>query len=395
MVKINHKVIELEENNIFLNVTKYINEYKLNNPNKEILSLGIGDVTLPVVSPVITAMHKAVEDLANKKTFKGYNSVSGYDFLKEKILENEYKDFNFTKEEIYISNGTKTDCTSILELFDINSKICVTNIMYPIYRDGAYCLNRKIYFLNVEESNNFIPKIPDEKYDIIYICSPNNPTGICYSYEDLKNWIDYAIKNNSIILYDNVYAPFITSKNVPKSIYEIDGAKKVAIEFKSFSKSASFTGIRCSYYIIPNNIHKDINHIWLKRTINRFNGRDYIAQKGAEATYLKESISLIKKNINYYKKNTKILKDFFEKKGFKTYGGIDSPYIWIKIKEKNTKSWQLFDIYLKKLNIIIIPGIIFGIQGDDYFRISGFATKETISKAINRLEDYYEKEQIL
>ena len=387
-MRFNHQIVDLEENNVFLNVIKRINDYEKKYPNKKLLSLGVGDVTLPVVEPVISAMHKAVDDLSKVETFKGYNSCFGYDSLKEKILKNEYNKFNFSNDEIYISNGTKTDCTSILELFSIDSKICITNTMYPIYKDGAYCLNRNVIILDANEKNHFIPEIPKEKYDIIYICSPSNPTGICYNYDELKKWVDYAIKNKSIILYDNVYMPFISSKDIPKSIYEIKGAKKVAIEFRSFSKTASFSGVRCSYYIIPNDIDKNINKLWRKRTINRFNGADYIAQKGAEAVYLKEAQSLIKKSINYYKKNTSKLKNSFKKMGFEVYGGVDSPYLWIKIKE-NIKSWDLFNLYLEKLNIIIIPGIIFGDNGDNYFRVSGFAQNNVVEMAIKKLEGYY------
>ena len=392
MAKLNEKIVNLEEDNVFLNVTNKINEFKMNNPHLEVLSLGIGDVSKPIVKPVIKAMHKAVTDLGKEETFKGYNSPYGYDFLKKKILDNEYRKFNFKNEEIYISNGTKTDITSILELFDINAKICITDAMYPVYRDGAYALNRNVSILKASEDNNFIPKIPKEKYDIIYICSPSNPTGICYTYQELSKWVEYAIKNDAVILYDNVYYPFITSKNVPKSIYEIKGAKKVAIEFRSFSKTASFSGVRCSYYIIPNDIDKNINKYWRKRTINRFNGTDYIAQRGAEAAYLLRSKYLIKKNIKYYQRNMKLLRDCFIKLGFTVYGGIDSPYMWVKIKE-DMKSWKLFEFYLEKLNIIVIPGIIFGSQGDNYFRVSSFASYDDILKIIKRLGDYYEEKE--
>ena len=388
MVKFNEDIINIGDNNTFLSVSTRINEFKKKNPNIELLSLGIGDVTMPIVEPVSFAMHKAVDELSNVESFKGYNSSSGCDFLKEKILKNEYSTFNFSNEEIYISNGTKTDCTSILELFSEDSKICITNAMYPVYRDGAHCLNRKVYYLDANYKNSFMPKVPNEKYDIIYICSPSNPTGMCYSFDALKQWVDYAIKNESIILYDNVYVPFISSKDIPKSIYEIDGAKKVAIEFRSFSKTASFSGVRCSYYIIPNDIDKDINKLWRKRTINRFNGADYIAQRGAEAVYLKESQKLIKNNIDYYKNNIKLLRESFLKMGFEVYGGIDSPYMWVRIKE-GIKSWDLFNMYLEKLNVIVIPGIVFGENGDDFFRVSGLGLNSVVLKAIERLENYY------
>ena len=390
MAKLNNNIVNLEDNDIFLNVTKKVNEFKMKHKDTKLLSLGIGEPSMPIIKSVIDAMHKAVDDLSRKETFKGYNTNFGYTSLKEKILDNEYKKYNFSTDEIYISNGTKPDSTNILELFDINSKICITDSMYPIYRDGALSLNRRVDVLKAEESNNFIPQIPKEKYDIIYICSPSNPTGISYTYDELKRWVDYAIKNNSVILYDNVYMPFISSKNIPKSIYEIDGAKKVAIEFRSFSKTISFSGVRCSYYIIPNEIDNNINYYWKKRTINRFNGADYIAQVGAEASYREESQKLIKKNIEYYKNNTKNLREFFLSHGFTVYGGVDSPYVWVKIKEDIT-SWELFDLYLEKLNIIVIPGCIFGHGGEGFFRVSGLGEKGTIDECIRLLGEYYEK----
>lgn len=320
MAIINNRLYELEHNDVFLNVTKKISEYKTKHPNEKVISLGIGDVSKPIIPPVISAMHKAVDDLSDIKSFKGYGAYYGYDFLKEVILQNDYSSFGFSKDELYISNGTKTDTTSILELFDINSKILITNPMYPIYRDGAICLNRKTYELSLSEESNFIPEIPKEKYDLIYMCSPNNPIGNAYTYSSLEKWIDYAIKNNSIILYDNVYSSFITSKDVPHSIYEIKNAKKVAIEFMSFSKNASFTGVRCSYYVIPKEIDKDINNLWKQRTINRFNGADYIAQVGATAVYLPESQKIIKKNISEYLDNASYLRNSFIELGFKVWG---------------------------------------------------------------------------
>ena len=385
MFKFNELLLNMEEDNIFKNVSLKVSNYKKNNPDKNVISLGVGDVSKPIVKPIIDAMHDAVDDLSDSNTFKGYGSYYGYDFLKEKILDFEYKEFDFSLDEIYVSNGTKTDSTSILELFDINSKICITDPMYPIYRDGAASLSRNVFLLEMKDD---LPVIPKEKYDIIYICSPNNPMGIAYNRDYLGKWIYYAIKNESIILYDNVYSAFIESSDVPKSIYEIDGAKKVAIEFRSFSKNASFTGVRCSYYIIPKEIKENINSIWKKRTINRFNGADYIAQKGALASFLPDAQELIKENIDYYKNNAKLLRDAFSNFGFHYIGGIDSPYLWVKIKDNKT-SWEMFDFFLKELNIIIIPGIIFGKNGDNYFRVSALGKNEDVLEAIRRMGEYY------
>ena len=389
MVNINKRLYELEKDDLFSNVINQVNEYKKENPNKKIVSLGVGDVSTPIIKPIIGAMHKAVEDLANMETFKGYGAYDGYDFLKEKILKHEYKNM-FTAEEIYISCGTKTDTTNILELFDVNASIAITNPMYPAHLNGAICLSRNVELLPLSKNKEFISALPKKKYDLIYICSPNNPVGIAYTKEDLKEFIDYAKKNDCVILYDNVYESFITSENVPRSIYEIEGSKSVAIEFRSYSKNASFSGIRCSYYIIPNDIHSDINRLWKERTINRYNGTDYIVQRGAEAVYLPISQELISENVANYSKNTMYLRSAFIDLGFEVWGGIDAPYMWIKTPN-NENCWDFFNYMLKELNIVVIPGLIFGDYGDKYFRVSGLGTREEIEEAVRRLKNNYER----
>lgn len=389
MIKINEKIINLDRKDTFHNVSSEVNKYIKNNPTKKVLSLGVGDVSKPIIKPIIDAMKSAVDELSKSETFKGYGNSHGYNFLKEKIIEVEYKDFNFSVDEVYISAGSKMDVTNILELFDISSSICITSPTYPIYKDGASCLNREVQLLKSDDKNNFIPEIPNKKFDIIYICSPNNPTGIAYSNEELKKWVDYAKKNGSVILYDNVYSSYIRSKGIPKSIYEVEGAFDVAIEFRSFSKDASFTGVRCSYYIIPNGVYKGINEIWKRRNINRFNGADYIAQRGAEESLSNESQKLLVENVDYYLENARLLRESFLKCSFKVWGGIDAPYLWIKTK--NMTSWETFYFFLEELNIVIIPGIVFGEEGDNYFRVSSFGNRETIKTAIERIEKYCEK----
>lgn len=389
-MKINSNLRKLIHQNNFTNIGKIVLKYKEKNPDARIISLGVGDVYKPIVKPIIEAMQKAVTELAITETFKGYGPTHGYDFLKKKILTNEYEDFEFSLDEIYISNGTKNDTTNILELFSPKAKILITDPMYPIYRDGALAMSRKVSVLYLTEANDFTPKPPKEKYDVIYLCSPSNPIGNALTYTDLEKWIDYAIKHKAVILYDNVYHSFINSKNTPKSIYEIKNAKKVAIEFRSFSKNASFSGVRCSYYVIPNDLYPSINTLWKERTINRFNGADYIAQRGAEAYYSKEAQELIKPNIKEYQKNAKLLKNTFEKLKFKVWGGIDCPFLWIKTKD-NESSWDLFYNYLEKINIVIIPGVIFGESGEGYFRVSALGKTTEIEEAINRLKSYYEK----
>lgn len=389
MVKINENLKKITSDNSFIKVMALTNKYKKDSPNKEVISLSIGDVTIPIPEKVVDVMLDTLNKQKYSDTFKGYGSSSGYDFLKKKILENEYSNLNFTLDEIYISNGTKIDCINILELFTNDAKVLISNISYPIYLNGSLVLNKNIYTFPLKEEDNFIPQVPNNHYDIIFLCNPNNPIGNCYNYETLKKWVDYALKENAIIIYDNVYEDFIGG-DLPHSIYEIENAKKVAIEFRSFSKSLSFSGIRCSYYILPNEIYPNVNELWKERTINRFNGVNYVTQVGAEAFYLDEVQDIIKGNIGYYLENAKLLRTGLLKNGFKIWGGENSPYIWVKIKE-NITSWQVFELYLTKLDVVVTPGIIFGNAGDKYFRVSALGKRKDIIKAIERITRYYEK----
>ena len=391
MFKFNSNLLNINYENSFQRLSDEVNDFKLNNLNTNLISLSIGDVSLPVIEPVVDKMKEAVEDLSSEKTFKGYGGYLGYDFLKSAIREHEYKNFDISLDEIYISDGAKSDTTNILELFDINSRICVADPMYPVYKNGASVLNRNVTLLKGFNNDDFLPRVPLEKFDIIYMCSPSNPIGIVYPKSYLEEWVNYALENNSIILYDNVYSDFINSKDAVKSIYEIKNAKKVAIEFRSFSKSISFTGVRCSYYVIPNDIDKDINKLWKLRTINRFNGASYIAQKGALAIYSDEVQQLISNNIKYYLDNARYLKDAFLKSGFKVWGGTDSPYLWIQIKDGRS-SWEEFYYFLNNLGIVIVPGIIFGDEGNRYFRVSSLGKREDVMIAVKRISDFYEKE---
>ena len=391
MVKkmINPYLTELENDNVFAKVSEKTAAYKKAHPEKDVVSLGIGDVSIPIVKPIIEAMHKAVDDLANIETFSGYGNYYGCQFLKEKILENEYKKYGFTTDEIYVSDGTKSDSTNILEMFPVNSKILVGNPMYPIYRDGAKALSRNVYTTDVDEEFKMI--VPNEKYDIVYICSPNNPIGNAYTYKDLEKWIEYAHKYDAKIILDNVYQAFVKDPDIPESIYELEGSKQVAIEMRSFSKKASFTGVRCSYYVVPNKLEENINTYWKRRTINRFNGACYVAQRGAEAFYLDECKPLIEKNIEYYLENAAILRECFLRNGHQVIGGQNAPFMWVKAKGEMT-SWQAYDFFLNELNIIVIPGIIFGSNGDGYFRVSALGKREDVNKAVERIDSYYEKE---
>lgn len=383
---LNKNIDKIEKDNTFSLLNKKVRQYRKNNPNAKIISLGIGDVSKPICKPIIDAMHKAVDDLSDINTFSGYGHYYGLDELRKAIIKNDYKDFAFSLDEIYVSEGTKTDCTSILELFDNNVSILLSNPTYPVYKNGCLVLSKKIYELPLNKEYKL--DVPDEHYDVIFLCSPNNPIGNAYTYPELKKWVNYANKNKSIILFDNVYEPFITSKDVPHSIYEIKGSKKCAIEFRSFSKAASFTGLRCSYYVIPNQIDKNINSLWKERTLNRFNGVSYVSQIGALASFDSRAKKIQKANIKEYMKNAQYLKKSLLKLGFEVVGGDDAPYMWVKV---NQKSWDFFDFCLNKLNIIVVPGVLFGSLGENHIRISALGNLSDSKEAISRLREYYEK----
>ena len=385
---INRDLLKIEKENAFSRSADKIREYKKKHPEREIISLGIGDVSKPVSEPVLRAMHEAVDDMGNMSTFKGYGLYFGLESLRKAILDNEYIKYGLSTDEIYVSEGTKSDSTNILELFDIDSRILAGNPMYPIYLNGALCLNRKVSFGDCDE--NFKTLIPEEHYDIIYLCSPNNPVGYALNRDELTEWVKYALKNKAVIILDNVYKAFTESKDVPESIYEIEGAKSCAIEMRSFSKSASFTGLRCSYYVLPKEIEGNLNPLWKERTINRFNGASYIVQKGAEATFLPEAVRQKEINIREYKENAKYLKENLEKLGYKVYGGVDAPYMWINTP-KGMKSWEAFDFFLEELNIIVIPGTVFGSKGEGWLRISALGILDNSIKAIERIRKYHEK----
>ena len=383
---LNKNILKIDKVNAFSHASGVVREYRKRHPEKEIISLGIGDVSTPIIKPIIEAMHKAVDDLSDMSTFHGYGGYYGIEPLRRAILENDYPGLGFTVDEVYVSDGTKSDSTNLLELFDFNSKILLADPTYPIYRNGAYALSREVYYTGLDSDFKMI--VPEEHYDIIYICSPSNPVGNALNREDLKKWIDYANKEKACIIYDNVYNAFISSEDVPRTIYEIPGAKTCAIELRSFSKTCSFTGLRCSYFILP----KEIDSVLYKeRTINRFNGASYVAQVGALASYLPESKKLIAENIRRYKENISYLKNSFEQMGFEVTGGIDSPYIWVKNKD-NIPSFDYFKKILETIDVIIVPGAIFGLSGDDHFRVSGLGTIDNSIKAIERFRKYYETE---
>ena len=396
MANINENFLNLQDNYLFSTIAKKVSEFQEQDKSKKIIRMGIGDVTLPLPSKIIESIYKATEEMGNILTFKGYPPEYGYGFLKEKIIEHEYKARNVSidEDEIFISDGAKSDTGNILDIFASNINVAITNPVYPVYMDTNIIRGNKIEYLPMNRENNFNPELPKEKVDIIYLCFPNNPTGAVMEKQELKKWVEYAIKNKAVILYDSAYVGFITENNIPHSIYEIEDAKKVAIEFKSFSKTAGFTGLRCGYTVIPKEViayTKDnskikLNSLWGRRQSTKFNGVSYIIQKAAEAVYSEDGKQQIKENINYYIENAKIIKEGLEKLGYETYGGKNAPYIWCKTFDK-LSSWEMFDYLLKEKGIVVTPGSGFGTEGEGYFRISAFGDRKNILEAMERFKN--------
>ncbi len=341
MVQLNKNYQNLQENYLFSTISKKVAEYQKMNPEKSIIKMGIGDVTLPIPTIITDAMKNAAEEMSHLETFRGYGPEQGYEFLREKIVEEDYKKhgINLEIDEIFISDGAKSDTANFQELFSENNIIAITDPVYPVYLDTNVMSGRtgkftngkyeKVVYMPVTKENNFEPELPKEKVDIIYLCFPNNPTGTVLNKQQLKKWVDYAIENESIILFDSAYEAFIEEENIPHSIYEIEDAKKVAVEFRSFSKTAGFTGIRCAYTVVPKEIKYELNKMWKRRQCTKFNGTSYIIQRGAEAVYSENGKSEIMKNIQYYKENAKIILEELKKVGILVYGGINSPYIYM------------------------------------------------------------------
>lgn len=397
MSYINENYLELQDSYLFSTIAKKVAKFTKENPEKKVIKLGIGDVTKPIVPACLEAMHKAVDEMGTEEGFKGYGPEQGYSFLRKAIVENDYmaRGIEIEEDEIFVSDGAKCDCGNIVDIFSQSNKVAITDPVYPVYLDTNIMSGREIVYLPVMAENNFKPALPKEKVDMIYLCFPNNPTGTVLEKEDLKKWVDYAKENQSVILYDSAYEAFITEKGVPHSIYEIEGAKEVAIEFKSYSKIAGFTGVRCAYVVIPKALKgytkqgKEIslNKLWNRRTCTKFNGVSYVVQRAAEATYSVEGKKQITQNINSYLENAKIIKEGLEEAGFTVYGGVNSPYVWLKVPEGMT-SWEFFDQLLEEVNIVGTPGSGFGEHGEGYFRLTAFGTKNNTREAIERIKNW-------
>ena len=388
-MKLNPNFKNLKKNYLFVEVQNRLKRYLENHPNAQLIKLGIGDVTLPLGKTIVKAMHEACDEMLKAESFRGYGPYEGYDFLK-KAISDKYLDFNVNlkPEEVYISDGTKNDAANILDMFNVPSNVLIFDPVYPVYLDSNTLIGNNISFISATKENNFLPFPSNEKADIIYICSPNNPTGAAYDRNQLKIWVDFALQNESLIIFDSAYESFIEDPNVPHSIFEIEGAKNCAIECCSFSKSAGFTGIRCAYTIIPDELKvggQSVGKLWLRRQSIKFNGVSYITQRAAEASLSKEGKLETQQHINYYKKNVEILSSCINDLGLWHTSSKNSPYVWIEAPNKMS-SWEFFDLLLEKANIISTPGSGFGTCGEGFIRLSSFGSYENTLLAKEKLK---------
>lgn len=404
MLKVNQNFVKLPASYLFVDIKNKVNAFTEQNPDMEIIRLGIGDVTRPLPKTVVKAMCDAAEEMGEAETFRGYGPEAGYAFLREAIAKHDFqaRGVDISADEIFVSDGAKSDTGSIGDIFGIDNVVAVCDPVYPVYVDtnamagraGDYEEGRgwnKIVYMPCKEENNFLPELPAQPVDMIYLCFPNNPSGVGITKAELKKWVDYALANQSIILYDAAYEAFITEPEMPHSIYEVEGAKKCAIEFRSFSKTAGFTGTRCAFSVIPKELVYDgvsLNQLWDRRQSTKMNGVSYVVQRGAEAVYSEEGQKEVRANIAYYLNNAKIIREGLQKAGFTVYGGVNSPYVWLKTPAGMT-SWKFFDLLLQKAGIVGTPGSGFGAGGEGFFRLTSFNTKENTEKAVQKIVEAF------
>lgn len=403
MFKVNENYLKLPGSYLFSNIAKKVNAYKAVNPDKDIISLGIGDVTQPLAPAIIDSLHKAVDEMAVKETFRGYAPDLGYEFLRSAISKNDYaaRGVDIAIDEIFVSDGAKCDSGNIQEIFAVDNKIAVCDPVYPVYvdtnvmagRTGTYDKETELWsdviYMPCQADHNFAPELPKETPDIIYLCFPNNPTGATIKKEQLQEWVDYANKTGAVIIYDAAYEAYISEKDVPHTIYECDGAKNCAIELRSFSKNAGFTGTRLGFAVVPKDLKADdgtsLNALWARRHGTKFNGAPYIIQRAGEAVYSEEGKKQTAEQIAYYMNNAKIIKEGLVKAGFTVSGGVNAPYIWLRTPGGMT-SWEFFDYLLENANVVGTPGSGFGPSGEGYFRLTAFGTYENTLEALKRIQ---------
>lgn len=407
MALVNEHFLKLPNNYLFSDIAKKVNAFKVSHPKTDLIRLGIGDVTQPLPRASIEAMHKAVDELANKETFRGYGPEQGYDFLIDAIIKNDYasRGVHLDPSEVFVSDGAKSDTGNIGDILRHDNSIGVTDPIYPVYIDSNVMCGRagvledgkwsNVVYLPCLSENDFVPAIPDRRIDILYLCYPNNPTGTVISKAELKKWVNYALENDTLILYDAAYEAYIQDSEIPHSIYEIKGAKKVAIEFRSFSKTAGFTGVRCGYTVVPKELTAatlegeriPLNRLWNRRQCTKFNGTSYITQRGAEAIYTPEGKEQIKTTIDYYMTNAQIMKKGLESTGLKVFGGENAPYLWVKTP-RGTSSWKFFEQMLYEANVVATPGVGFGPSGEGYIRLTAFGERADCEEAMKRIRKW-------
>lgn len=403
-MKINDNFEKLPESYLFSTVARKLREYREAHPGVEVIRMDIGDVTLPIPDASIQAMHRAVDDMATKSGFHGYGPEQGYDFLRQAIADNDYAGRGIAADEIFISDGAKSDLGNLGDIYVEDSVVAVTDPGYPVYVDsnvidgrGGKLVDGKwsnFVYLDCSERNGFKPTPPQAHADVIFLCSPANPTGVAFTRDELKAWVDYAIQNNAVIIYDSAYCAYVTDPATARSIYEIPGARRVAIEVRSFSKTAGFTGLRCGYTVVPADVcgtdpegnKVPLRKLWLRRQTTKFNGASYIIQRGAEALYTPDGKAQVQDNVSYYLHNAEIIRLAMSEAGFKVYGGVDSPYVWVK-SPKAEDSWELFEQLLDKAHISCTPGVGFGSLGQGWIRFTGFNTTENTVEAMRRVTE--------
>lgn len=399
-MKINENFLKIQNNYLFSDIAKKVKAYQEANPTADIIRLGIGDVTRALPEAVITAMKNAVEEMAHEESFRGYPPEWGYDFLRSTINKNDFaaRGVTLSDDEIFVSDGAKSDCGNIGDIFSADNVVAVCDPIYPVYVDTNVMAGRSgtlldsgmwsnFYYMPCTKENNFVPALPEKKVDIIYLCFPNNPTGMTISKSELKKWVDYANENGSVILFDAAYEAFIVDEDVPHSIFEIEGAKSCAIEFRSFSKTAGFTGTRCAYTVVPKDLKVgdvSLNALWARRQATKFNGVSYITQKGAEAVYSEEGKKQVRAIIDYYRTNASVIYNGLKDLGYDVFGAVNSPYIWLKTPD-NMKSWEFFDLLLNKVQVVGTPGSGFGPAGEGYFRLTAFGSADRTKEAVERI----------
>lgn len=401
MIKPNENYLKLPGSYLFSTISKKVNSFTAANPDKKVIKLGIGDVTLPLTKSVITAMHRAVDEMGEASSFRGYGPEQGYEFLRRAISENDYcaRGVDISPDEVFVSDGAKSDTGNIGDIFSLDNKVAVCDPVYPVYVDTNAMAGRAgeydegsgmwsdLIYMPCLEKNGFLPELPEETPDIIYLCFPNNPSGVAMNRSELKKWVDYANENKAVILYDAAYEAYISEDGIPHSIFEIDGAKSCAIEFRSFSKNAGFTGTRCGFTVIPKELKVngvELRSLWNRRHTTKFNGVPYVTQRAAEAVYSEEGKREMRALIDYYMANAKIISEGLRKAGFTVYGGVNSPYIWLKVPEGKT-SWEFFDELLERANVVGTPGSGFGPSGEGFFRLTAFGSKDNTEEAIDRI----------